>query len=102
MATPAGTSPTTATMLGQVGWPTLGAVSGGRVRELAPGHVSLPVAHGYRVEVALDPMSDTYTVTRRWVRGVQSRVRGEVARVNAGELAEVVYRASLYRDPFGE
>ena len=92
---------TTATMLQQIGAMTVLGVSGGRWRELEPGVVELPVRYGYRVEVAYDEGRDTYTVRRRWVAGARQAMKGEITDVHAGELPQVVWLASCYRDPFG-
>ena len=91
----------TATMLHQIGAMNVMAVSGGRWRELEPGVIELPVAYGYRVEVAYDQMRDTYTVRRRWISGARQAMKGEITDVHAGELGQVVYLASCYREPFG-
>ena len=84
------------TILRQIGHGTILSVSGGRVGALYDG-VEFTCGYGYRVRVHLTP-ADTYTVQRVLVRGVREWVKGEQTDVHWPELAEVVYRAGMFRD----
>lgn len=88
-------------MLTQIGRWNLAATSGGRVK-IGPGPttIRLPVAHGYSVEVEYVRGADLYTVRRVFTRAGRRFLHGEAERVFCEELAETVYRAGCYHDPF--
>lgn len=75
--------------------PSILAISGGRYLLIDDCTVSLPVHHGYKVEVTYVPATDTYTVRRVLVRGVKRWVKNAWDNVHAAELGEVAYHASL-------
>ena len=85
------------TTLAQIGRGNVLAISGGRFRQEGDVLV-LPVAHGYSVEVELDP-SDTYTVRRVFTRSGAPTVKAEVTDVYCDEVGEMAYRASCYHHP---
>lgn len=87
-------------ILRQIGRGNVLAVSGGLVLRTRDGVVLL-CGNGYSVEVALDP-TDTYTVRRVFSRSGKRFVKGEVSDVYCTELAETVYRAGMFRDPWPE
>jgi hypothetical protein len=93
------TGPTERAMiLGQIGDGPLGnvaAISGGRVIPLPDG-VELPVSNGVKVRVRLAG-NDTYTVQRIRVRGATEKLLGERIDIYAEDLAEIAYRAGMYR-----
>jgi hypothetical protein len=104
-------NPVIDTMLRQIGWGNVAAISGLRWKEEDELTVSLPVRHGYSVEVYLAP-DDTYTVARvltrrpkatpgNWAPDPVRTVKGIVVGVYADQVGDVAYRASCYRDPFG-
>ena len=59
--------------------------------------VTLPVANGYRVEVALNQGCDTYQVTQWYVRGRKVWAKRVWHNVYADEVGEVAYQASCFR-----
>ena len=79
------------TIIDQIGFMTMAAISGGR-RDRHPDGVTLPVSNGYKVIVTLDRASDTYTVTR----GYRGRIMGQRSDVYCDEVSEVAYRASCF------
>lgn len=90
------------TIKSQIGMMTILSVSGGRVLHSETG-VVLPVSNGYRVRVEYDAGWDAYTVTREFKRGAKIFNKGSVSQVYCGELAEVVFRAGMFRSyEFGE
>lgn len=102
------TNPVIDTMLRQIGWGNVAAISGLRWIEVDPYTVKLPVSNGYSVEVELDP-NDTYTVRRVFTRRPKASpadwrpepvatVKGAVSNVYADQVGEVAYRASCFRD----
>jgi hypothetical protein len=100
-------------MLKQIGPMNILAISGGRkdftsvadTREVLGDSswvkhsavVTLPVANGYRVEVAYDSARDAYQVTRWYVRGRQAWAKTVTQCVYAAEVGEAAYQASCYR-----
>jgi hypothetical protein len=86
-----------AVTLRQIGHGNVLAISGGRHSRSTDGALILPVAHGYRVEVFLDP-SDTYRVERTFRRGERRWVKATWSNVYADQVGEVAYRASCYLD----
>jgi len=82
-------------MINQIGFWNVGAVSGGRVILIDDNTISLPVGHGYSVQVSYYKTSDTYTVQRLWKRSGQVKVKGEWGSVYASELGETCYQASV-------
>ena len=84
-------------MLAQIGIGNILAISGGRTNARATG-VSLPVAHGYSVEIDLQ-WHDVYLVRRVFTRGGKQFVKGE-REAYADEVGEVAYRASCYHHEF--
>ena len=87
-------------ILEQIGIGTVAAISGlrhGPITDGRPG-VDLPVAAGYRVIVEYDQASDLYDVHRVFRRGGKDHPHGTAAGVWAGQLSEVAYRASCFRD----
>lgn len=86
-------------LMEQVGKMNILAISGGRVEVHANGIV-LPIRYGYKVEIFLAD-NDTYTVQRTLTRKANRVVKGEMTDVYFTEVGEVAYRASIYRDPFG-
>jgi hypothetical protein len=90
------------TMLAHVGRMNVLAISGGRVNRLDEFTVSLPVHYGYSVEVHYDRGWDLYTVRRVFTRGGKRTVKGEVERLYFDNVGEAAYRASCFRDPFGD
>lgn len=94
------------TIVDQIGFGNILAISGGRidtptVTDEGNTIVSLPVAHGYRVEVEYDRGSDTYEVRRTFRRGGKDFLKGVQCNVYCDELGEIAYRASCYLDPWG-
>lgn len=69
------------------------AISGGRVVAI-DGGVELPAGSGYRVRVVLDP-SDTYTVTRVFIRGGREFAKGDRTNVYCDEVGNVAYLRQL-------
>lgn len=96
------TDPIARTMLRQIGTGNVLAISGGRVRHLAPGRIEMPVHYGYSVIVEYDAARDLYDVHRVFTRGLVRTFKGSVFGVYADHVGDVAYRASCYRDPFGE
>lgn len=78
------------TILDQIGFMTVAAISGGR-RDRHPDGVTLRVSNGYAVIVTLDPC-DTYTVTRAY----RGRIMGQRSGVYCDEVGEVAYQASCF------
>lgn len=81
-------------MRDQIGLGNVLSISGGRITPIRSG-IELPVAHGYRVRVHLEP-DDTYTVERIYKRGLKETVKGSREGVYAEELGETAYRAGMY------
>lgn len=94
--------PIARTMLAQIGRSNVLAVSGGRVRYLAPGRIELPVRYGYSVIAEYDPARDLYDVHRVFTRGLVRTFKGSAFGVFADQVDDAAYRASCYRDSFGE
>jgi hypothetical protein len=84
-------------LLRQIGAMNLFAISGGRVVKRPTG-VTLPVGHGYRVEIDLG-WNDVWQVRRVFVRGTRTFLHGE-REAYADEVGEAAYRASCYHDEF--
>jgi hypothetical protein len=82
------------TLVEQIGWGNVLAISGGRFQARETG-VTLPVNQGYKVTVDL-AADDTYTVRRIFVRGKKLWVKGESVGVYADQVGESAYRASCY------
>lgn len=87
------------TLVHQIGRMNVLAISGGRIQSISDG-IALPVAHGYSVEVVLDPGSDTYIVRRVFTRAGKRFAKGEMEQVYCDEVGEMAYRASCYHHPF--
>ena len=90
------------TLVAQAGQMTILATSGGRYSFDAEGRVTFPVRYGYGVRVTLDYASDTYTVERTFTRSGVTTVKAVRTYVFADEVGDAIYRASAYRDEFGE
>lgn len=88
------------TLLRQIGTQNHLAISGGRAL-IRPTGVTLPVSNGYYVLIDLAD-DDTYTVQRVYRRRGRQFDHGTVMGVYAEEVGEVAYRASCFRDVFGE
>lgn len=89
------------TLMRQIGYLNIAAISGGRVLRRETG-ITLPVANGYRVTVDLDA-NDTYVVRRVFVRSGRTWIKGEMRYVGCEEVGEVAYQASCFRNgPWGE
>ena len=84
------------TLAAQIGRMNILAISGGRV-QVRPTGITLPVSNGYRVTVDL-AADDTYTVTRIFVRGRNTWVKGQMTDVYCDEVGEVAYQASCFRN----
>ncbi len=78
----------------QIGRRNILAISGGRIRVRETG-ITLPVAHGYRVDIDL-AANDTYTVRRVFARGAKQWVKGERTGVYCEDVGETAYQASCY------
>lgn len=98
------------TLLDQIGVGNVLAISGGRVNPLVTktedGYlvvgVSLPVGHGYSVEVVHNFL-DYYNVARVFTRSGVRSVKGELKDVDAWGVGEAAYQASCYVNvPFPE
>lgn len=96
------TDPIARTMLRQIGTGNVLAISGGRVRHLAPGRIEMPVHYGYSVIAEYDPARDLYDVHRVFTRGLVRTFKGSAFGVFADQVGDAAYRASCYRDSFGE
>lgn len=83
-------------VLRQIGTMNVLAISGGRWG-IHEGDLILPVSNGYKVRVHLDLASDTYTVTREFVRAGKITVKGVQTNVYCDEVGEVAYRAHAFR-----
>jgi hypothetical protein len=98
---------TAAILLQQIGRSNLLAISGGRWNFHYDGSgktidgITMPVHYGYHVEVILW-WDDTYTVNRVFKRGGKWWLKGQVKGVYNDQVGEMAYRASCYRDPFGD
>lgn len=88
------------TLLRQIGIHNLLAISGGRAL-IRPTGVTLPVSNGYYVLIDLAD-NDTYTVQRVYRRRGRQFAHGTTMGAHAEDVGEVAYRASCFRDPFGE
>lgn len=89
----------TATIVEQVGMPTVLAISGGRVEHRETG-ITLPVSNGYRVTIDL-AAGDTYTVRRIFERAGKTWIKGEVENVYADAVGTAAYEAANFRSyPF--
>jgi hypothetical protein len=84
------------TLVAQIGRMNILAISGGRVQVRLTG-ITLPVSNGYRVTVDL-AADDTYTVTRIFVRGRNTWVKGQMTGVYCDEVGEVAYQASCFHN----
>ena len=90
---------TNATTISQIGRMTILATSGGRIiSDDANGSIILPVSSGYRVVVKYDRGSDTYTVSRLFVRAGRVFDKGTVSYIYSDQLDEMVYRAGCFRN----
>lgn len=87
----------TETLITQIGLWNILATSGGRVIVRNTG-ITLPVAHGYRVDVDLNWL-DYYTVQRIYIRGGKRIIKGVIENVGWEQVGEAVYRAGCYREP---
>lgn len=83
-------------LLAQIGRMNVLAISGGRVKARRTG-VTLPVAHGYRVDIDL-ACNDTWHVRRVFARGAKEWVKKEWTLVYADQVGEIAYQASCYHD----
>ena len=90
-----------ATLRDQIGRMNLLSISGGRLNVLNDDLVSLPVSHGYAVEVEYDSCLDCYTVRRVFRRGTKIWIKGEREHVYCDEVAQAAYYASCFRS-YGE
>jgi hypothetical protein len=89
------------TLISQIGMMNIMAISGGR-GTFRPTGVTLPVSHGYVVEVDL-ATNDTYTVQRVMFRAGKRYVKGVRTDVYCDQVGEMAYQASCYRNvQFGE
>jgi hypothetical protein len=89
------------TLVNQIGMMNVLAISGGRVIDRGTG-ITLPVGHGYGVEIDLNFM-DFYDVKRVYTRGGKRVIKGEAVDVDCFEIGEVAYKASCYVNvSFGE
>lgn len=84
------------TMVQQIGSGNILAVSGGRWFRISDTEIHLPVTYGYRVSVKYDLGSDSYIVSRSYVRGSKVFDKGSVSNVYFTELGDKVYKASCY------
>jgi len=80
----------------QLGTMNILSISGGRVQ--ARGlRVKLPVSNGYSVLIEYDEGMDTYTVSRIFKRGNSEWIKGQLSNVYCDQLAEVAYKAGMFR-----
>jgi hypothetical protein len=93
-------SDTNLTTIHQISPDVHGATSGFRWMTLDDHTVSLPVAHGYSVEITYERGLDLYTVRRIFIRGLKRWIKGERTHVYSDQLSEIVYRAGCFRDEF--
>jgi len=88
-------------LLQQIGKENIFAISGGRVEVWRTDDgkeartVTLPVSHGYKVEIYLD-WDDTYTVSRILVRKGKTTVKGTIEGVYCDQVGEIAYQASCF------
>lgn len=88
-------------LINQIGMMTILGVSGGRIILRETG-ITLPVSHGYKVEIDL-AWNDTYIVKRTLTRGAKYTIKGQQTDVHFPELSEIVWNASCYKNiEFGE
>lgn len=73
------------------------AVSGGRMKSTGTNSCSLPVAHGYSVDIRIEA-NDTYTVERVFTRSGKRIVKRDWTNVYCDQVGEIAYRASCYLD----
>ena len=78
----------------QVGRMNVMGISGGRVIVRETG-ITLPIAHGYSVEIDLNAL-DLYDVKRVYTRAGARSVKGAVTDVYCDDLSDVAYYASCY------
>ena len=89
------------TLVNQIVMMNVMAISGGRVIDRGTG-ITLPVGHGYSVEIDLNFM-DFYDVKRVYTRGTKRVIKGEAVDVDFTQIGEVAYKASCYVNvSFGE
>jgi len=88
------------TIVHQIGFMNVLAISGGRVTALPDG-IELPVGSGYRVRVRLTP-ADDYTVERVFIRSGEVFSKGIEDMVYCDEVGETAYRASCFRNDDAE
>jgi hypothetical protein len=84
------------TIIEQLGFATLAAISGGRWFMIDAKTVRLPMRNGWAVDVEYSRGDDAYIVKRVFVRKDRTSVKGSVREVYFVELSEVAYEASLY------
>jgi len=92
------------TLIAQIGaWYVLSIAGSLRRVEYRQTGVTLPVRYGYAVTIDLAP-GDTYTVRRVYrKRNIDEwTIKGEETNVYCDAVADSAYRASCFRDPFGE
>jgi len=85
----------------QVGSGNILSICGGKRKfEVDGNDVSMVMScgSGYKVRVRYVAARDTYTVTREFARGLNYWIKGEREDVYCYELAEVAYRAGMFRD----
>ena len=88
-------------LFSQIGTMNIMAISGGLVIPRKTG-ITLPVGHGYSVEIDLNFM-DFYDVKRVYTEGTTRIIKGEVEDVDCTQVGEAAYRASCYVNvSFGE
>jgi hypothetical protein len=80
----------------QVGRMNILAISGGRIIRRETG-ITLPVGAGYSVTIDLTSMDD-YEVRRVFKRGSKIWIKGVMRGVYCGEVGEVAYKASCFRN----
>lgn len=93
------TNTTTAQHIGRM---NILAISGGRIQVESDTTIALPVRYGYWVRVTYNEGSDLYSVYRIFTRGLKVTVKGEVHGLYADQVGDAAYRASCFRDEFGE
>ena len=82
-------------LIAQIGMANFFAISGGRVM-VRPTGITLPVSHGYSVEIDLAG-NDTYTVQRVYSRGTKRTIKGIKEGIYCDSIAEQAIQASSFR-----